>query len=87
MRVKTVGCLYFSTLGFKNPLLALDISADLPELTRCPVALVSAGVKSILDIGRSVSQFISFPNFPDPTLNKCRTLEYLVCPPHRELWA
>ena len=33
---------------------ALDISADLPELTRCPVALVSAGVKSILDIGRFV---------------------------------
>jgi pseudouridine-5'-phosphate glycosidase len=32
---------------------AMDISADLQELTRCPVGLVSAGVKSILDIGRS----------------------------------
>ncbi|KAI0094835.1 indigoidine synthase A-like protein [Irpex rosettiformis] len=32
----------------------LDISADLPELSRCPVGLVSAGVKSILDIGRTL---------------------------------
>lgn len=32
--------------------LAMDVSADLPELSRCPVGLVSAGVKSILDIGR-----------------------------------
>lgn len=31
---------------------ALDVSADLPELARCPIGLVSAGVKSILDIGR-----------------------------------
>ncbi|PIL31886.1 hypothetical protein GSI_06590 [Ganoderma sinense ZZ0214-1] len=31
----------------------MDISADLHELSRCPVGLVSAGVKSILDIGRS----------------------------------
>jgi len=30
----------------------MDISADLHELARCPVGLVSAGVKSILDIGR-----------------------------------
>ncbi|VDB99643.1 unnamed protein product [Peniophora sp. CBMAI 1063] len=33
---------------------SLDISADLPELARCPVGLVSAGVKSILDIGRTL---------------------------------
>ncbi|KAJ3563446.1 hypothetical protein NP233_g8940 [Leucocoprinus birnbaumii] len=33
---------------------SLDISADLHELTRCPVGLVSAGVKSILDIGRTL---------------------------------
>ncbi len=32
----------------------MDVSADLPELSRCPVGLVSAGVKSILDIGRYV---------------------------------
>ena len=31
---------------------AMDVSADLHELTRCPVGLVSAGVKSILDIRR-----------------------------------
>ena len=31
---------------------AMDISADLQDLARCPVGLVSAGVKSILDIGR-----------------------------------
>lgn len=29
----------------------LDISADLPELARTPVAVVSAGAKSILDLG------------------------------------
>ncbi|KAL0951261.1 hypothetical protein HGRIS_007975 [Hohenbuehelia grisea] len=34
--------------------IALDVSADLPELSRCPVGLVSAGVKSILDIGRTL---------------------------------
>jgi len=31
---------------------AMDVSADLQELARCPVGLVCAGVKSILDIGR-----------------------------------
>ncbi|KAF8642405.1 hypothetical protein AX16_009670 [Volvariella volvacea WC 439] len=30
----------------------MDISADLQDLSRCPVGLVSSGVKSILDIGR-----------------------------------
>ncbi|KZT72831.1 hypothetical protein DAEQUDRAFT_704536 [Daedalea quercina L-15889] len=33
---------------------SMDVSADLHELTRCPVGLVSAGVKSILDIGRTL---------------------------------
>ncbi|KAG6885578.1 hypothetical protein C0993_012580 [Termitomyces sp. T159_Od127] len=33
---------------------SMDVSADLGELTRCPVALVSAGVKSILDIPRTL---------------------------------
>uniref|UniRef100_A0A1I8AZC9 PfkB domain-containing protein n=1 Tax=Meloidogyne hapla TaxID=6305 RepID=A0A1I8AZC9_MELHA len=33
---------------------ALDISADLVELGRCPVAVVCAGVKSILDIGKTL---------------------------------
>ncbi|KAM4618493.1 uncharacterized protein ACJ7VT_007871 [Polymixia lowei] len=33
---------------------SLDISADLTELGRTPIAVVSAGVKSILDIGRTL---------------------------------
>lgn len=58
---------------------AMDISADLQELTRCPVGLVSSGVKSILDIGR-------FMTFLHVLLIVClsyladRTLEYLVKP-------
>ncbi|KAG1749941.1 indigoidine synthase A-like protein [Suillus paluster] len=32
----------------------MDVSADLHELTRCPVGIVSAGVKSILDIRRTL---------------------------------
>lgn len=32
----------------------LDISADLTELGSTPIAVVSAGVKSILDIGRTL---------------------------------
>lgn len=31
---------------------AMDVSADLHELSRNQVAVVSAGIKSILDIGR-----------------------------------
>ncbi len=34
--------------------MTMDISADLEELARTPVAVVSAGVKSILDIGRTL---------------------------------
>uniref|UniRef100_A0A8C8C4J4 Carbohydrate kinase PfkB domain-containing protein n=1 Tax=Oncorhynchus tshawytscha TaxID=74940 RepID=A0A8C8C4J4_ONCTS len=33
---------------------SMDISADLTELGRTPIAVVSAGVKSILDIGRTL---------------------------------
>lgn len=36
----------------------MDVSADLHELTRCPVGLVSAGVKSILDIGRTLEYLV-----------------------------
>lgn len=32
----------------------MDVSADLHELTRCPVGVVSAGVKSVLDIRRTL---------------------------------
>nr|XP_045613243.1 pseudouridine-5'-phosphate glycosidase-like isoform X1 [Procambarus clarkii] len=53
----------------------LDISADLTELGRTPVTVVSAGVKSILDIGKTleyletqgvcVTVLGSDPKFPD----------------------
>ncbi|XP_075712019.1 uncharacterized protein LOC142748716 isoform X2 [Rhinoderma darwinii] len=52
----------------------MDVSADLTELGRTPVAVISAGVKSILDIGRTleyletqgvcVSTFGDSSNFP-----------------------
>lgn len=32
----------------------MDISADLTELSRTPVIVVCAGIKSILDIGRTL---------------------------------
>jgi len=34
--------------------ITLDVSADLTELGRTPIAVVSAGIKSILDIGRTL---------------------------------
>lgn len=36
----------------------LDISADLAELGRTPVAVICAGVKSILDIGRTLEYLV-----------------------------
>ncbi len=38
----------------------LDISADLRELGRTPVAVISAGVKSILDIGRTLEYLVRY---------------------------
>lgn len=38
---------------------ALDVSADVVELGRTPVAVVCAGVKSILDIGRTLEVLVS----------------------------
>lgn len=38
----------------KNDIVAFDISADLTELGRTPVAVVCAGVKSILDIPKTL---------------------------------
>ena len=40
---------------------ALDVSADLVELGRTPVAVVCGGVKSILDIGRTLEVLVSWP--------------------------
>lgn len=53
----------------------MDVSADLGELSRCPVGLVSSGVKSILDIRRSV---LFHPVRLTLTFFHHRTLEYLV---------
>ena len=39
-------------------LIAMDISADLTELGRTPITVVSAGVKSILDIGRTLEYLV-----------------------------
>lgn len=48
---------------------SLDISADLTELGRTPVAVVSAGCKSILDIGRTIeyleTQGVAVATFAD----------------------
>lgn len=38
---------------------SMDISADLVELGRCPVAVISSGVKSILDIPRTLEFLVS----------------------------
>lgn len=38
---------------------SLDISADLFELSRCAIMVVSAGIKSILDIGRTLEYLVS----------------------------
>ncbi|XP_048871132.1 uncharacterized protein zgc:136858 isoform X2 [Brienomyrus brachyistius] len=53
-----VGISIFVTGGIggvhRNGESTMDISADLTELGRTPIAVVSAGVKSILDIGRTL---------------------------------
>ncbi|KAJ7103578.1 indigoidine synthase A-like protein [Mycena belliarum] len=46
---------------------SMDVSADLHDLARCPVGLVSGGIKSILDIGRYVayrSETLGVPVIP-----------------------
>jgi len=37
----------------------MDVSADLREFGRTPVTVVSAGIKSILDIGRTLEYLVS----------------------------
>lgn len=36
----------------------MDVSADLHELARTPITVISAGVKSILDIGRTLEYLV-----------------------------
>jgi pseudouridine-5'-phosphate glycosidase len=47
----------------------MDISADLPELSRTNVAVVSAGVKSILDIGLTL-EFLETAGVPVVTIGQ-----------------
>ncbi|KIK05462.1 hypothetical protein K443DRAFT_675024 [Laccaria amethystina LaAM-08-1] len=49
----------------------MDVSADLHELTRCPVGLVSAGVKSILDIGKTL-EYLETLGVPTLTYGESR---------------
>jgi len=52
------GIAYFATGGIggvhRGAELSMDISADLQELSRTPVAVISAGAKAVLDIGRTL---------------------------------
>lgn len=41
----------------------LDISADLTELGRSAMTIVSSGVKSILDIPKTLEYLVSYPKF------------------------
>lgn len=43
---------------FYFPFAAMDISSDLTELGRTPVAVISAGVKSILDVPRTLEYLV-----------------------------
>lgn len=53
----------------------MDISADLTELGRTRVAVVCSGIKSILDIGRSLEYLVKYHR-----LAKCLfCLEYRLC--------
>jgi len=40
-------------------LAAMDVSSDLTELGRTPIAVISAGVKSILDIPRTLEYLVN----------------------------
>ena len=42
----------------RNGHTTMDISADLTELGRTPVAVICAGVKSVLDIGRTLEYLV-----------------------------
>ncbi|XP_073328224.1 uncharacterized protein [Pagrus major] len=57
----------------------LDISADLTELGRTPIAVVSAGVKSILDIGRTL-EFLETQGVCVATYGALRTFPAFFSP-------
>jgi pseudouridine-5'-phosphate glycosidase len=47
---------------------SLDVSADLTELGRTPCAVVCAGCKSILDIGRTIEYLVRPFVLPSPNV-------------------
>lgn len=48
-------CIFFIWyMSLFDSVLAMDVSADLTELGRTPICVVCAGVKSLLDIGRTL---------------------------------
>ncbi|XP_035257374.1 pseudouridine-metabolizing bifunctional protein C1861.05 isoform X2 [Anguilla anguilla] len=58
---------------------SMDVSADLTELGRTPVAVVSAGVKSILDIGRTL-EFLETQGVCVATFGKSRDFPAFFSP-------
>ena len=64
---------FYSHKTNTNISLALDISADLTELSRSPVAVLAGGIKSILDIGRTL-EFLE--TFGVPVLTYGNTKEF-----------
>ncbi|XP_028931724.1 pseudouridine-metabolizing bifunctional protein C1861.05-like [Ornithorhynchus anatinus] len=57
----------------------LDVSADLTELGRTPVAVVSSGVKSILDIGRTL-EYLETQGVCVATFGESRDFPAFFCP-------
>lgn len=53
-----IGILSLYCAASDVPNAAMDISSDLTELGRTPVAVISAGVKSILDIPRTLEYLV-----------------------------
>lgn len=48
----------------------MDVSADLTELGRTPVTVISSGVKSILDIRKTLEYLVTFVTITH-TVNIC----------------
>lgn len=55
---------------------SMDVSADLTELGRTSVATVCAGVKSVLDIPRTLEYLETQVRPPPPPLNLCTCMPY-----------
>lgn len=51
----------------------MDVSADIIELAKCPIMVVSSGIKSILDIGRTMELLVFSILFP-PTYSTLNSI-------------